>query len=68
LGTRRAFRLPRRNVQGGHRRYEALALDALVAAGKIRETDRAKVIFMVNFIVKPRFDENGAVIPRNSLN
>jgi hypothetical protein len=36
--------------------------------GKIRETDRAKVIFMVNFIVKPRFDENGAVIPRNSLN
>jgi hypothetical protein len=45
-----------------------LALDALVAAGKIRETDRAKVIFMVNFIVKPRFDENGAVIPRNSLN
>jgi hypothetical protein len=49
-------------------RYEALALDALVAAGNIRETDRAKVIFMVNFIVKPRFDENGAVIPRNSLN
>jgi hypothetical protein len=43
-------------------RCEALALDALVAAGKIRETDRAKVI------VKPRFDENGAVIPRNSLN
>ena len=41
-------------------RYEALALDALVAAGKI--------IFMVNFIFKPRFDENGAVIPRNSLN
>jgi hypothetical protein len=49
-------------------RYEALALDALVAAGKITEADRAQVVFIINFIVKPRFDENGAVIPRNMLN
>jgi hypothetical protein len=49
-------------------RYEGLALDALVAAGKIREADRSQVVFIVNFIIKPRFDENGAVIPRNSLN
>ena len=49
-------------------RYEALALDALVAAGKITKADRTQAIFIVNFIVKPRFDENGAVIPRNSLN
>jgi hypothetical protein len=45
-----------------------LALDALVAAGKITKADRTQAIFIVNFIVKPRFDENGAVIPRDSLN
>jgi hypothetical protein len=49
-------------------RYEALALEALVAAGKISEEDRTEVTFIVNFIIKPRFDENGAVIPRNRLN
>jgi hypothetical protein len=33
-----------------------------------REEDRKNMTFIVNLIVKPRFDENGAVIPRNMLN
>jgi hypothetical protein len=41
-------------------RHEALALEALVAAGKITKADRTQVIFIVNFIATPRFDENDA--------
>jgi len=48
--------------------HEALALDALVAAGKIRETDRSEVVFIVNSIIKPRFEEDGSMIPRNMVN
>jgi hypothetical protein len=68
MGTWRPRAFPEGTSKGEIARHEALALEALFAAGKITDEDRTNVIFIVNFIVKPRFDEKGDVIPRNRLN
>jgi len=51
-------------ADAGLARYAPLALDALVAAGKIREQDRDRVTFIVRTLVRPPVSLD---IPRNEV-